>query len=320
MKKITHLSPTGIALFEKSQQDFYIRYLADWSPGREAQTAPMAVGSSFDAYVKSFLHTKVIGEGKDPRFELKALFEAQVEEHNRAEAWEVGRIVFEKYKECGALSDLLIELQQAVNTPKFEIEVKGVVNGQREGISETIGGVVFLGKPDLYYLNKVGTNIKLDWKVNGYYSNYPPSPMKGYVRIRDGRNITHPHKDTYVMSVNGTMINVSHYLNDINEDWARQLAIYGWLCGERVGEDSIVAIDQIVCNAKEKTIRVAEHRLRISGEWQKQLFDRCCYIWEICNSDHFFRDVDKSISQARCAELDKAPQTQEDAWFRNACR
>jgi hypothetical protein len=72
----------------------------------------MSIGSSFDAYAKSWLHENLFGKGNDPRFEFQALFEAQVEPHNRDWALQNGQYVFEQYKQSGALSDLLGELRK----------------------------------------------------------------------------------------------------------------------------------------------------------------------------------------------------------------
>ena len=65
----------------------------------------MSIGSAFDAFLKSHLH-KVLFGGTDPRFELEAIFEEQVESHNRDWAKVHGEYVFNFYRECGALADL----------------------------------------------------------------------------------------------------------------------------------------------------------------------------------------------------------------------
>lgn len=333
MRKIEYLSPSSIASYLKNRDEFYLTYLADARAPRFAQTQPMSIGSSFDAYVKSFLHEALFGKNNDPKFNLKTLFEAQVEPHNRDWAWEHGAYAFECYKRSGALGDLMLELQSSIGTPRFEIDVKGAINGYREGITKrTPDGVTFLGKPDVFYINKHGTNVNLDFKVNGWCSKNNVSPMKGYIKIRSGDGVptlTGPHKDCIPMAWNGAVINCGHFLEDLDEDWARQLTIYGWLCGVDIGADFIIAVDQMVCkpsSSKYPSVRIAEHRLRVRPEYQWRLFAQAQEIWDIIRSNHYFRELPLAESQAKCEMLEKQanqlrnPATAEDAIFNQMTR
>lgn len=333
MKNITYLSPTSISKFYEDISEFYMNYLAEKRPPRIPQTRPMSVGSAFDAYAKSWLHERLFGKGVDPRFELDAIFTAQVEPHNRDWARAAGAHAFECYKNSGALQDLMLELQGAVGKPRFEIEVKGVINGVRDGVTSQVGGVMFLGKPDLHFMNARGAHVVLDWKVNGYCSAYNFSPMSGYVRLRERNSDGHykqkgQHKDAQLMSHNGVMINVATFLEHHDKDWARQLSIYGWLCGEEVGGDFIIAVDQLACapGGERPKIRVAEHRLRVSRDHQWRVFAEAQHVWEVVHSDHVFRSMSKEDSAARCRLLDGTAEallgdgTSNDRWFSNACR
>ncbi len=294
----------------------------------------MSIGSAFDAFVKSWLHERLFGKGFDPRFDLDTLFNAQVEEHNRVWAKEHGAHCFDCYRRSGALADLLLDLEQSVGTPRFELEIKGVINGHREGFTkEMVNGVVLLGRPDCYYINKYGTHVILDFKVNGWESNYPVSPKPGYLRLRSGTPdlITPmgPHKNCIPMSHNGAMINCGMYLEDIDKTWAAQLAIYGWLCGCEIGSDFITAIDQFACKpsgAKFPHVRIAEHRLRVSKEFQWKLFADAQNIWEAVRSDHIFRDLSYEDSKNLCQTLDDSnqdlnkPEDDPDRIFSEMCR
>ena len=144
MRVPEYLSPTSINLYYKDPEEFYIRYLSEFKPPRPPQTQPMAIGSAFDAFVKSYLHEKLFGKGKDPRFEPRTLFEVQVEPQHHSWAWRHGEKAFEFYRQSGALADLLIELQQAVGEPRFEIEIRGIVSARSESVT---GSVMLLGKP-----------------------------------------------------------------------------------------------------------------------------------------------------------------------------
>lgn len=320
MKRIEYLSPSGIQAYLNDPEEFYMYYLSDLRPPRFPQTKPMSIGSAFDAYAKSFLHERLFGKGNDSRFEMNTIFESQVEPHNRDWARVNGQYVFDCYKKSGALADLLLELESSVGSPRFEFEVKGVINGVREGVTKNLGGVTFLGKPDVHYINKHGTTVVFDFKVNGYCGNYNTSPKPGYIQMRPGGGA---HKNCIPMNWRGSMINVGQYLEDIDEQWARQLGIYSWLCGVEVGEECVVAIDQIVAKpgAGKPELRIAEHRLRIKPDYQWTTYKLAEEIWDRCTKGHYFRELSSEESQAKCEQLDRKammlakPATEEDKIF-----
>ncbi len=310
MKKREYLSPSAIALFyNEGPKPYYLRYLSDIKLENEPQTQPMSIGSSFDAYAKSYLHERLFGKGNDARFEFQAIFEAQVEPHNRDWALMHGKYVFNQYLKSGALNDLYVELSQAQGTPRFEFEVKGVVNGDRESMVAVVNNVVLLGKPDVFYHNKEGFPVILDWKVNGYCAKSPTSPKPGYIRLRhcDGtvpKSVA--HKDAVIGLLHGARINTAKYLEGVDSDWAGQLAVYGWLCGQEVGTPFLTGIDQLVCKPTGgfPEIRVAEHRTQVSKEYQLVYFQKAQNLWDIVQSDHIFREMSKEDSTALCTLLD----------------
>lgn len=329
MRKLEYLSPTSISLFYENPQEFYLNYLAGDRAPRVPQTKPMSVGSAFDAYVKADLYEKLVGK-QDPKFDKKSLFEAQVEPHNRDWAWTAGAYAFMEYKRSGAYSDLMLELQGSISTPKFELEVRGTVSGHREQATRKFGDVPLLGKPDLQYTNKDGANVIHDWKVNGFCSKHNVSPMQGYVRLRvEGQN-KGQHKNAQLLPFRGMMINVAGHLEDFDQSWARQLAIYAWLCGQDVGGDFVVSVDQLVCKPSTMPdmpdIRVAEHRLKIRPTHQWMIYSQAQHVWEVVNSNHIFRDVSLEQSQQMCAALDrqaselKGNGSEDDKWFAQATR
>lgn len=336
MRKLEYLSPTSISKWLEDPELFYLQYLSENRPPRMPQTQPMSIGSAFDARVKSFLHELLFGKGHDPKYAFEAIFEAQVEPHNRDWAFSHSEYVFEQYKQAGALADLMLDLQMAQGTPRFEFEIKGAVHGYREGITLEMGQegalqhCILLGKPDVHFINKDGASVVLDFKVNGYCSRTAPSPMRGYLRLRSaGKTDLGMHKTCMPMTEKGMTINVSEYLENLNTDWARQLAIYAWLLGEPVGSRFILAIDQIVCDASRgglPTIRIAEHRCCSGPKFQHQTFQLACSLWEIVQSGHIFRGTDeepitREMSDARCKALDGVRDGLEgdgsdlDSWF-----
>jgi hypothetical protein len=273
----------------------------------------MAVGSAFDAYVKSFLVERLVG--KDPQFEFNTIFEQQVESQNRDAARVEGKQVFDAYTKQGALADILLDLEGAVGKPRFETAIEGYVTS----IADAIGDVPLLGKPDIFFIAKKGARVIFDWKVNGFHSKYNYSPKPGYVRIRtNDKNNGQAHPKAMVMDHNGIKISVTHPLCTVEVDWAAQLSIYAWLLGEEIGSKFIVAIDQIVCgkNALEqREFRVAQHRAIVSEKFQHELFKKAHEAWYSIQSGYIFTNMSRADSDARCATLDAMANIPPDAAF-----
>jgi hypothetical protein len=316
----------------------------------------MSVGSAFDAYVKSYMHQMIFGNNhpKAAIYELRTLFEAQVEEHNREFAWEAGKHVFDRYKDCGALADIMQEISHAASEPLFEVDVAGVIEGTitTAGRAAVKSGVPLFGKPDVFFMNAEGAHVVFDWKVNGYCSKSAVSPAPGYKRIRDtwdwregelSRNNGDAHKDYIPHQHKGVEINGFCYLEQVNQDWGMQLATYGWLHGERVGLEILAYIDQIVCDNREAKwighvdskgqmilrprLRVASHRNRVSEAFQKVVMNNYLELWDRIQSGHFFREMTPEESEAQCRNLDEMsenlfcnPATENEAWLARVMR
>lgn len=321
MRVPKYLSPSSFKLFESNLDEFYVKYLAENRPPRMGQTKPMSVGSAFDAYAKSYIHYCLFGNyGPNDQYAEDTIFEQQVEAHNRDWARLAGQHTFNCYKNCGALADLMLELQKSVGKPRFEFEIQGTVESR-------IGNVPLLGKPDIFFMNQEGARVILDWKVNGYCANSMTSPMKGYVMVRDtwacgtrkaGTNNRMHHKDCFPSRFKGLMINTQEYLENLNTEWAAQLSVYAWLLGEEVGsQDLIQGIDQITgCGDSDASgfpyLRVASHRLRVGANYQHELLDRLTNAWNIIMSGHIFREMSREDSDERCAELERQSKAMSD--------
>lgn len=311
---IKYLSPTSIKMYMESPDGFYARYMSPTRSYREPQTLPMSIGSAFDAYAKSSLYAELFGK-KDPRFEFETLFEAQVEKQNRDWAELQGFSAFSQYKKSGAYADLLLALQAASSEPRFEIEVQGKVTDHEAGIE----GVNLLGKPDVYFISKDGHSVILDWKVNGWCSKTAVSPKPGYLSCREEGVAPKRHKNCVAKFHKGWWINVAHPLELVDKDWAVQLAIYSWLCGENIGSDFIVGIDQLACSptgGEFPRVRVAEHRCLISREFQLMVAKVANDLWDRCTNGHFFREVSREESDLKCKLLDDIASVSHDPDFR----
>jgi hypothetical protein len=325
MRKPEYLSPSAISLWERDPDSYARRYLALNRPEREPQNQAMAIGSAFDARVKAYLYEKLVNKG-DAAYALQYLFEQQVEAPLRDWAWKESDLVMKFYTKTGSLGDLLIELTGHIAEPKFETDVLGLVDGRRQIISFGSGAVrseevqkvlkydppKLLGKPDLYFISSTGELIILDWKVNGFVSPNPTSPMKGYVRCYKLGEPTTRHPDAAVEKVGGIDVNRAMFLEDIKNDWARQLSIYAWLLGSPVGSRIITAIDQI-CGGPHNTMRVANHRLLVRPETQVKYYCQAADLWYRVTSGHFYTEFDRATSDAKLAMiLDNKPQQSVD--------
>lgn len=305
MRTPEYLSPTSLALYEENPETFYMRYLCDERLKRDPQTQPMSIGSSLDAYVKSALHEAIFGKGADPRFEFQTIFESQVEPHNRDWALDHGLYCFEFYKNSGAYFDLLADLLKASNSPRFEFEIKGIVS-TKLGDEDT--SLILSGKPDVFYVNKDGHPIILDFKVNGWCSKSAVSPKPGYLRLRDGSGTNAgSHKAATIKTRGGVSYSAGHPLETVDKAWARQLAIYGWLLGEEVGNEFFTFIDQFVCKPvgeKYPVVRVAEHRTFVSEAFQRQVYEDAKLLWQAIKTGHIFLDRSRTASDQLCRTLD----------------
>ena len=218
----------------------------------------------------------MFGNAASAQFEFAAIFESQVEPQNRDFALTAGKRVFKAYKLCGAYDDLLKQLQQSVEPPRFEFKVDGLIEG-----------VPFTGKPDCRFVLDLGQGripCIYDWKVRGYCSKYGASPSKGYATCLDGfvgkasRSQGKEHAMYKAMDFRGLTIN-SGYMEFCNDEYADQLCLYGWLLGEKIGdENTVLGIEELCAKfmgeGNPPTLRYARHRGRVKADYQLKLAER----------------------------------------------
>jgi len=340
MRELKAISPTSLFQWERDKDDFYRKYLSDYRAPYDPQSRPASVGSAFDAFVKCALHHHIFGNDGDGVYELKRLFNEQVDEANREWAWGAGKYCFDCYRTWGIYDALLQELLRSEEDPRFEFKLTGDVKG-----------VPLVGKPDLWY--KLDVQVVYDWKVMGYCSKSPQSPKKFYRSCIDcweptktrkatrGGGHSKPHPKFEEMDHKGHKIG-AHWMEDVDKKWADQITIYSWLMGMEVGdEDTIVGIDQLACKpnpdkiAQDKMlvenkdsdevievqdfkplIRVAQHRCRVSEFWQHSLMNRITSMWETVHSGHIFTELSREDSDKRCQVMDIPPPNDgnDDFW------
>lgn len=307
MRKPKAISPSAFMLWEKDPKEYALRHLVDHRPPRTAQELPASVGSSFDAWVKSALHAALFGPGHDPKYAFEALFESQVEAHNRDPAHAYGLRCFDNYVHTGAYDELLELMQGAKEAPQFEFDAAAVVQG-----------VPISGKPDCRFVHETGVHFILDWKVKGYCSKWGASPSKNYRLCRDGLEWPKPsrshgksHKGYKPVDFHGVEIN-EHHMETGNSEWAIQLGMYGWMMGEEVGDEAVVvAIDEIVSKSRQKEdppqpplLRIANHRCRIGKEFQEDVMRRIRHLWDAIDSGWILQDMSREDSDAWFASVE----------------
>lgn len=318
------LSYSSLSTLEKNPEEFYLQHLAEVRAAREPQTSAMAVGSAFDAYAKAALHSAIFGPGTDPKYEFIAIFDSQVESHNRDFGLKAGMHVFNCYQFCGAYKDLLDQLLQSIEPPRFEFTV-----------TRDIGKVPFTGKPDCRFVLDLGEGLidcVYDWKVRGYCSKYGTSPSKGYAICLDcfkadkpSRSQGQEHGLYLAKQFRGMTVNAG-YMETCCPAYADQLCLYGWLLGEKPGDETVVlGVEELVSKfmgeGETPRLRYARHRGLCKADYQHKLFARVQEAWTRITGGHFFPEMSSEESQTRCQELEEMAKvlaqdaTDTDSWF-----
>lgn len=305
---ISYISPSSLSRFYRDPVDFYLHYVSPNRAPREPQTKPMAVGQAFDTWIKDWLAVRfdVVSAGKSSPFD------------DAPDGWTVdevmadGKIIFDQYQVAGCLRSLCKLIEKVGGRIIMEDAVNGVVPST---------GIPVLGKPDLMLYNQdAGLLVTLDYKVNGFYSQASPKP--GYQWVVDGwtnemphsRGNMSTHKDYWPeqLKVVGGVIEFNGWGN-LALDWFDQLAIYSWCASQLIANGSavsnvLVGVEQ-VCGVKNtKFCRFASHLYRLlpieKCTRQQDLVKRLDFMWKTLLSGHFFYEMTREESDARCRDLD----------------
>lgn len=308
MRRPEYLSHTARQLWETNRSEFYMKYLCDQRSPRQPQNHAMCVGAAFDAFVKASLHYDLFHHDGNGEFERSAIFEQQVEPHNWDFGYAAGEHVFTAYKRSGAYDRLLTMLQTSREAPRFEFTVKGKVDG-----------IPLLGKPDCRFVHRSGVHVVLDWKCKGYCSKHTTSPTQGYALVRDGfngkksRNDGKSHRKYTAFDMNGLEVN-QRYMEEFKQEYAEQLAMYGWLMGEPIGDESVAfMIDEIVGKYTGPEtlplLRVASHRARVKSSFQTELLNRYRHMWKAIQDGHIFNNMSRDDSDEQIEILDRVAES-----------
>jgi len=324
---IKYLSPSSIACFNESIEEFFLRYVV--RVPRPPQTEAMAAGAAFDACCKAYilvhkcksifdldglfletgqkLEKRKVKYGSDYtpvvfRTDLsdhmntyECLLAESVEMHNIAWARDVGKRIFIDYRDCGALSNLLDDMEPGTCKPIDEL----TLNVERSNVERSKQGLVLLGKPDLMYVSKrFQLTVVDDWKCNGYVSNRTVSPTPGYVDSFPQRAM---HKNCVLEPGGGMSVNTL----PIPEIYKLQLTVY-----QLLAKADVVGISQLVFN-KDGVMKVAKHRYRVPVSDTKSMLINAQRVWDAC-LDYFSQENIQSpgggsfagiINSERCRQL-----------------
>lgn len=296
------LSPSALARWEDRREEYYERYISPVRSPRPPQVNYMAVGSAFDAFVKSEIHSMVFGDAmtKGSQFDFQRLFESQVEEHIRDNVFKKAEFLFSEYKKTGAFGELAHEILKSPYAPEMEFQVETVVNG-----------VPIFGYPDLRYVTRELVHVITDFKVNGSYSKHGVSPVQGYKRAvslkKDGSLKEEVHKKYRPKQFKDIELS-ENCLSDFSRDWATQLTMYAWCLGEKPGEeDYVVRMEQLACRPDNK-VKFATHVSQISGRFQFDVMRRLVEAWGFIEKGHIFTDLAFEENLEHCELIDQRLQ------------
>lgn len=269
--ELNYISPSSYASWVQDPEQWYLHYGVGL---RTPQTAAMAVGSAFDAFVKAYISERL--HGRRVEFEFSSLFESQVSEPHRDAALEAGRICFYYYRKYGCLGRLMELIDGKL--VRMETQITGTVGGQYVG----------LGRPDLIFELGTGRYGIVDWKVNGYYSNASPEP--GYYVLEPGST---RHKRYSECVLHGIPC------NDNPLRWEDQLLQYHWILGSPIDEPCLGMIEQLVFRGG--NCRVASFRNKLL---KPSLFDDIVRMWNYVKDGWYLHTMSKEESIERCKLLD----------------
>jgi hypothetical protein len=136
------------------------------------------------------------------------------------------------------------------------------------------------------------------------------------------------HTNYLAFNHRGLTINAG-YMEYCNDEYADQLCLYGWLLGEKPGDEDMVGmIEEIVAKpgTPAPTLRVANHRSRIKADHQQKLQDRVARCWNAITTGDIFPDLNHEENESRrevledmAVSLGKSAGPYDD-WFNEVTR
>jgi hypothetical protein len=158
----------------------------------------------------------------------------------------------------------------------------------------------------------------------------------GYVATKQSKSHGTQHTNYMAYNHRGLTINVG-YMEYCHAEYADQLCLYGWLLGEKAGDENVVCmIEEIVAKpvpppSKDAPkppplLRVANHRARVKADYQQKLQDRVGRCWNAITTGDIFPDMTHEENVSRCEVLEDMALSlgksagQYDDWFNTVSR
>lgn len=286
MRKLKYFSPSSYQMYCNDPKRFYVQYLATVTTPRMPQTVHMAMGSAFDAFVKSQITADL---GCSTKFETRELFEEQVAPEFWDELWDRAQHLLDRYMECGAYAIAVEDMGLASLEPRFEF-----------GVEANIHGVPCFGKPDAFYVNQHGTPVILDWKVNSYLGGRNAKKLYYVMDHQNGMS----HSKVVTRSSQGLPVAVNRFLEDVDTSWAFQQFVYAIGLGSKIGDMFITSIDQVTGGPSFYT-----YRAHLSKKFQYDSASGLKEAWEDINSGYVFKRLGLTREESdRLIEKLEGPQ------------
>jgi hypothetical protein len=259
---LTHISPSSFKQMLACEYESWLLRVSGIPFPRGKQTKPMAVGSSFDSFVKAEI-AFALGKHKDSKNLLAELLK-NVDDECR-DCIPVGKKLFDEYKNSGCLRRLLdeglVDIELSFKQDIFGTEVAGT--------GKLIGKVPVFCKPDAV-INPYKSPLltPTDWKVNGALSQTGASPKPGYLHCYRNGFDEGPHDKC------------GCHMEDIDKDWAIQLCFYSWVLNpnDHTGKNLPVAIEQVAVRPNQ--VSFVSYRTTVSAgfcSWVKTTLED---LWE----------------------------------------
>jgi hypothetical protein len=270
-----YVSHSSLTLWEEDPEKWVRRYMGGV---KDAQTAPMAVGTVFDALVKN----KII-----PEFDVESAYAGSltiVDGDEKQKALDGGELTAKAY--FGSRN--WIELQKYID--KW---LDG--GGNLDLVADTVNMrpwlpngecVYFRTKPDLLLSHPDSRGVELDFKLNGFFSKQGVSIANGHV-LKSKQNgmfweFESKGQAATTKSYLGTTISTEAMKDD---KWASQLGLYGW--GDNLVNDEgegewIAWIEQAAWRTDSKGRRCPSFgtfRHKLSPEWMLNVKQRVVDMW-----------------------------------------
>lgn len=294
VKQPKFLSPSSLWAFENMPNKFFLERMAINPRPKERQGIAAAAGTAFDAEVKlnicnhALLKKKLIDEewdkdkkaywmDKDVR---EIAYNMNIEPQNREEVSTVGKYLFSEYSKYlfnkAEYSDVEIARKMNIGWEGTDVPLYGKLDALVYDVEaypdEEFDGALAAAKLD-------ANIIPLDWKVSGYSSKSTMSPKPGFMlRYRDGEFKGSHNK-----------YHTSIPMSAINEQWATQCCVYGWMAGRRPFEDFYAIIDNIII--RPGGLDMVRYRALIDREFQIAVAFRFYEAWTKIKSGEILERV-----------------------------